>query len=155
MGNVCYLWFEVVSLNKEILQKIFDELSDIGYNGCYGFRDIKLTDDKLEAIGETKWSPPIDMFEKWLNDYPEIQFKSFYKEEFLHFAGTLTNTTNEHVDFKNVCSYDVREATEGLLYELNNRFNLADHMDNERMNDYQDNNEELLSKRKDKRSNQK
>ena len=79
MGNVCYLWFEVTSLNKEILQKIFDELSEIGYNGCYGFRDIKLTDGKLESLGETKWSPPIEMFEKWLKDYPELNLKSFYK----------------------------------------------------------------------------
>ena len=40
MGNNCYIWFELDGSNDTI-NKIYQELNTIGFNGCYGFSDIQ------------------------------------------------------------------------------------------------------------------
>ena len=40
MGNNCYIWFELDGSNDTI-DKIYQELNTIGFNGCYGFSDIQ------------------------------------------------------------------------------------------------------------------
>ena len=75
------------------------------------------------------------MYHQWIQTYEGIQLYALYKEEFLHFAGKLENEDQKHVDFSVVTSNDVRSASEGLLFELNDKLHLAEHMDTEGMND--------------------
>ena len=135
MGNECENWFEIKTTNKDTLRKLSEELKTIGYNGCYGYRDIETTDNKLTARGTTKWNPPIDDFKRWTETYPDIELTALYKEEFLQFAGRITSDSQEHVDFETVTPEDVRNADSGILYELNTKLYLADHMDDWERND--------------------
>jgi len=134
MGNECENWFEVKSTNKADIEKIKEEIMTIGWNGCYGFRDIDAADNSLTSRATTKWNPPLDMFSRWLS-YPDLHITVYYKEEFLQFAGRIVDESQEHVDFALVTSDDVRSAREGLLFELNEKLSLADHMDDEQRND--------------------
>jgi len=135
MGNNCYIWFEVDGSNDTI-DKIYQELNTIGFNGCYGFSDIqKINDERLEVYGTTKWSPPIDMFTDWLTIWPTLKMRCLFKEEFLQFAGEWFNGDTELVDFAVVTSDDVRRADSGLLSEIDKKLDLADHMDTPGLND--------------------
>lgn len=140
MGNNCYIWFELNGSNDTI-DKIYQELNTIGFNGCYGFSDIKkINDGCLEVYGITKWAPPIDMFNEWLNTSKSLKIRCIFKEEFLQFAGEWTNKhilTGETnlLDFKTFTSEDVRRADSGLLSEIDKKLDLADHMDTPEMND--------------------
>jgi hypothetical protein len=137
MGNNCDVWFEVDGTN-EIIDKIFQELTTIGYNGCYGYYKIhRVNDKRLEVYGTTKWEPPVEMFNTWLNTYDGLKLECMFKEEFLHYAG-IWNAKREHaemVDFTVVKSNDVRSATSGLLYKLEKKLGLSAHMDTPYMND--------------------
>ena len=135
MGNDCENYIEITSTNKNHIESMGAELTTIGDNGCYGYRDIVINDNSLTARGTTKWSPPLDMYHQWIQTYEGIQLYALYKEEFLHFAGKLENEDQKHVDFSVVTSNDVRSASEGLLFELNDKLHLAEHMDTEGMND--------------------
>ncbi len=135
MGNDCENYIEITSTNKNHIESIGAELTTIGDNGSYGYRDIVVGDNTLTARGTTKWSPPLDMYHHWKQTYEGIQLYALYKEEFLHFAGKVNNEDQEHVDFSVVTSNDVRIASEGLLFELNDKLHLAEHMDTEGMND--------------------
>lgn len=138
MGNNCYIWFEVDGSNDKIdkIDKIYQELNTLGFNGCYGFSDIqKINNGRLEVYGTTKWTPPIDMFNTWLNTYKSLKIRCIFKEEYLQFAGEWFNGDTELVDFAVVTSDDVRRADSGLLSEIDKKLNLADHMDTPEMND--------------------
>lgn len=135
MGNNCYIWFELNGSNDTI-DKIYQELNTIGFNGCYGFSDIKkINDGNLEVYGTTKWTPPIDMFNEWLNKSKSLKIRCIFKEEFLQFAGEWSNGDTELVNFDVVTSDDVRRADSGLLSEIDKKLDLADHMDTPGMND--------------------
>ena len=137
MGNNCYIWFELNGSNDTI-DKIYQELNTIGYNGCYGFSDIqKINEGHLEVYGTTKWTPPIDMFNTWLNTSKSLKIRCLFKEEFLQFAGSWNEEQSqaELVDFTTVTSDDVRNADSGLLSEIDKKLDLADHMDTPFLND--------------------
>lgn len=137
MGNNCYIWFEVNGTNDTI-DKIYQELNTIGFNGCYGFSDIqKINDGCLEVYGTTKWEPPVEMFNTWLDTYKSLKIRCLFKEEFLQFAGSWNEEQSqaELVDFTTVTSDDVRSADSGLLSEIDKKLDLADHMDIPEMND--------------------
>uniref|UniRef100_A0A6C0CD98 YubB ferredoxin-like domain-containing protein n=1 Tax=viral metagenome TaxID=1070528 RepID=A0A6C0CD98_9ZZZZ len=137
MGNNCYIWFEVDGSNDTI-DKIYQELNTIGFNGCYGFSDIqKINDGHLEVYGTTKWTPPIDMFNTWLNTSKSLKIRCLFKEEFLQFAGSWNEEQSqaELVDFTTVTSDDVRNADSGLLSEIDKKLDLAYHMDTPFLND--------------------
>ena len=137
MGNNCDIWFEVNGSNDTI-DKIFQELNTIGFNGCYGFSNIqKINDEKLEVYGTTKWSPPVEMFNAWLDTWTTLKIRCLFKEEFLQFAGSWNEEQSEAelVDFTTVTSEDVRRADSGLLSEIDKKLGLADHMDTPGMND--------------------
>ena len=129
MANDCYNWLEIISSDKKVIEKIHNALKTIGYNGSYGYRDLELYDNKLIAYSTTKWTPPIEQYQEWVNENPGLQIRSFFKDEFLDFAGTWTNTTYNHIELESISSNEIRNATEGLLYDLNNHLYLADHMD--------------------------
>ena len=135
MGNNCYIWFELNGSNDTI-DKIYQELNTIGFNGCYGFPDIKkINDGHLEVYGTTKWTPPIDMFNEWLTMWSTLKIRCIFKEEYLQFAGEWSNGDTELVNFDVVTSDDVRRADSGLLSEIDKKLDLADHMDTPGMND--------------------
>lgn len=145
MGNNCYVLFYVKGCN-EALKQIESELKTIGWNGCYGFNDIIMDGEKLTVRGTTKWKPPNDMFNKWMDEWPSVFVDCYFKEEYLHFSGRWNCEYSEPllVDFNTTSSRDVRMAQSGLLYKLNTYFSLADHMDDDSMNDYHIENRQLL-----------
>jgi hypothetical protein len=137
MGNNCDIWFEVDGTN-EIIDKVFQELNTLGYNGCYGFYKIhRISDKRLEVYGTTKWEPPIDMFVEWTNQYDGLKVECLFKEEYLQYAGSWNNVTdeNEMVDFAVSTIDDVKSADTGLLYKLENKLSLSAHMDTYGLND--------------------
>lgn len=135
MGNEVENWICVKTPNKHHIREIINNLHKQGELDTYGYRDIVEYDNQFTARATTKWNPPIDEFNQWLDRFPEIELYALYKEEFLYFAGRIDGNLQEHVDFESVTSDDVRNATSGLLFELNDKLYLADHMDDERRND--------------------
>lgn len=146
MANDCYLWFRLVA-SKDTLDKLVSQLNTIGYNGCYGYSSVEsINDTTVEVRGITKNRPPIDMFSKWLETYSDLKVDCLFKEEFLNFSGKWLsdNDTYYMVDFKTISSLDVKDADSGLLYELEKKLNLAEHMDDYHFNDHYEYNRRLL-----------
>lgn len=135
MGNEVENWIQVKATDKRHIDEIVNNLHKQGELDCYGYRDIVQHDNQFTARATTKWNPPIDEFKHWLDRFPDIELYALYKEEFLHFAGRIEGNLQEHVDFESVTSDDVRNATSGLLFELNEKLDLANHMDDDWRND--------------------
>ena len=54
------------------------------------------------------------------------------------------NDTYNMVDFKTISSLDVKGSDSGLLYELEKKLYLSEHMDDYHFNDYYEDNRRLL-----------
>jgi hypothetical protein len=132
MANECLVELFVNASDKQVLQHIYDSLQDIGWNGCYGYRDIELTDNGLNCYGTVKWNPPREQMNEWISMGASVT--CYFVEEFLHFAGVTIDGEDEFVDFETTSSHHVRSAAEGLLYDLDGYFGLADHMDEHQFN---------------------
>ena len=149
MANDCYIWFRVTA-SSDSIDKIINELRTVGFNGSYGYSSIERKNDTcVEVYGTTKWHPPVETFNKWLNVWSDTKIECLFKEEFLQFAGRWISDNEdggdgEYIDFKQTSSRDVRNADSGLLYELEKKLYLADQMENHRLNDHYEDNLRLL-----------
>ena len=48
---------------------------------------IVMDGEKLTVGRTTKWKPPNDMFNKWMDEWPSVFVDCYFKEEYLHFSG--------------------------------------------------------------------
>jgi hypothetical protein len=88
-----------------------------GWNTCnwgtkwnsYGFSEAERVNGTYEFSFETAWSPPVPIFEKLAEEFPELTFEFLYFDEGWNFAGTATLENGACVD-------DSKEAT-AELYE--------------------------------------
>jgi hypothetical protein len=145
MGNECYNWFHIKSQIKESIQKIYSYMLDNQSDGGYGFYSLNMSDTEITGYCVSKWEPIINEYEDWILQDPTITIYGLFKEEFLHFAGSFSNDTSVTlVDFNKTSSRDVEQAQSGLLYDLNEKLFLSEHMEQPESNDNYDINRQLL-----------
>ena len=145
MGNECYNWFYIKSQIKESIQNIYDYMLYNQRGEGYGFYSVNMSDTEITGYCVSKWEPIIKEYEDWILQDPTITIYGLFKEEYLHFAGSFSNNTNiTLVDFNKTSSRDVEQAQSGVLYDLNEKFDLSDHMTDPHSNDNYDTNRHLL-----------
>jgi len=75
--------------------------NDIGYNWCidnWGTKwtasatnneDVWIYEDEVQLQFDTAWGPPVGIYNKLVDKYPDLNFSWFYKEEGMQIAGWL------------------------------------------------------------------
>jgi len=72
--------------------------SDFGYDWCidnWGTKwhpseeDGDVLDDEAHLVFDTAWGPPVGIYNKLVEKYPDLNFSWFYKEEGMQISGWL------------------------------------------------------------------
>jgi len=125
----------------ELVAKEKANLEKYGYSNWYDWKvaqwgtkwdvdveNLELSKDGTTITGwfDSAWAPPLEAYNYFLDKNKDCSIKSYYYEGGCDFAGLYEDFYDTMINPSNYNADQMEDPDEGLIYELNERFNFSE-----------------------------
>jgi hypothetical protein len=82
----------------------------------------------IQGWFDSAWAPPIHCYEHFLTANEDFSIKSYYYEGGMDFGGLWEDFADAEVTISDFTSDEMEDPNNGLIYELDERFNFSDYV---------------------------